>query len=115
MGTGRAKETGGMANPKDVKDEGVEKASVSEKQAKLDVLTKDRPAKIKRLILNRAIDSDDMLPEVPSAQFWKNMTDEEKDSFIDAVEKTGKKWSAYEQYMKSHWPPQVKRQPKMRE
>lgn len=59
--------------------------------------------KIRKLIENRSQDDDSGLPEIPSAQLWKNLTQEEKDEFVSVVEKH-MKWSTYEQNMKACWP-----------
>ena len=59
---------------------------------------------VKVLVLERAQDDDTYLPMVPSAQTWRNMTDEEKDEFVSVVTKTGKKWTAYENDMMNYWP-----------
>ena len=60
--------------------------------------------KIKELIENRSKDDDTGLPEIPSAQFWNNLDQEEKDELMAAVEKAGVKWTTFERNMKAHWP-----------
>lgn len=63
--------------------------------------------KVKKLLENRALDDDTGLPEIPSAQLWRNFTQEEKDDFIAIVEKQ-MKWGTYEQNMKACWPKEKK-------
>ncbi len=60
--------------------------------------------KVAHLVISRAQDDDTYLPVFPSAQMWRNMTDDEKDEFVNVVEKSGKKWKAYENDMKALWP-----------
>lgn len=106
-----------MANTKDITDNtkpsGVEKAPFFMPE-KLASAIEGRPDKIQKMILDRSLDHDDLLPEIPSAQVWKNFTEDERDSFINAVEKV-QKWSTYERTMKAHWPPIPKARPKMRD
>jgi hypothetical protein len=51
-------------------------------------------SKVKELLKNRSIDDNSGLPEIPSAQLWKNLPQEEKDELIAAVEKV-MKWTTY--------------------
>jgi len=68
------------------------------------VLTIVTHKKVKELIETRSKDDDTGLPEIPSAQFWGNMDQEEKDELMAAVEKAGVKWTTFERNMKAHWP-----------
>jgi hypothetical protein len=44
------------------------------------------------------------LPAYPSAQWYRNSSEDEKADLKTAVEFTGKSWADYEREMKAHWP-----------
>lgn len=65
---------------------------------------KVRTKKIQDLVDLGKLDGDKRLPKYPSAQLYRNMSEDEKDDLQDIVVSVGKRWDAYEKEMKSLWP-----------
>ena len=60
------------------------------------------PSKIRALILERRKDNPDTnLPKIPSAQDWKDMTDEEKQAIKDLLVAGG---LSPDIVLRAHWP-----------
>ncbi len=65
------------------------------------MLDKLRNSSVAQLIKDR--NDGTKLPTYPSAQWWRNATEDEQAEIKEIVERT-MSWSIYERDMKAHWP-----------
>ena len=66
------------------------------------VLENVKHDKVKKLILERNDDTD--LPSYPSAQWWYQSSQKERDDLLVAVQAADKNIDDFQEEMKRHWP-----------